>query len=258
MNRHLSDLFDLSGKIVLVAGGSEGIGYGMCEGLGAYGATVLIMSRNRENNLRAVDELRKSGVEAFPVICDIKDIDGVAAVLENIPRQFGKIDVLFCNASVARRKRLLDIDLQDFNYLMDINLRGTFFCALNCARIMKEQGYGKIICTASLLSFIIQKARGVYAMSKAAVAHMVRSMAVEFGPFGVTVNGVAPGLTLTSLNHAYFEEHPEELAEMVSRIPLGHPAKPEAFKGIAVFLASSASDHINGSIISIDGGEVCL
>ncbi|WP_446425571.1 SDR family NAD(P)-dependent oxidoreductase [Mailhella sp.] len=251
-------MFDLSGKVIVVIGGSKSIGFGMCEALAKQGASVIVVSRHAEENEKAAERLRQAGGAAWGKTADIKDIDRIREMLEEVRTEFGRVDVLFCNASVARRQPLWDVTPEDYDYLMDINLRGTFFSALNCARIMKEQGFGKIVCTTSLLSFVIQKDRGVYAMTKAASAHMVRSMATEFGPFGITVNGIAPGLTLTDMNRKRFEDMPEELADMVSRIALGHPAQPADFGGIAVFLASDASNHLNGSVIPVDGGESCL
>lgn len=251
-------IFDLTGKIIIVIGGSKSIGFGMCEALAEQGATVIIVSRHAEENEAAAEKLRQCGGTAFGKTADIKDVARIKEVLDEVRTEFGRIDVLFCNASVARRQPLWDVTPEDYDYLMDINLRGTFFSALNCARIMKEQGFGKIICTTSLLSFVIQKDRGVYAMTKAAAAHMVRSMATEFGPHGITVNGIAPGLTLTDLNRKRFEEMPEELEDMVSHIALGHPATPADFGGIAVLLASDASNHLNGAVIPVDGGESCL
>lgn len=252
------DIFDLTGKVVIVIGGSKSIGLAMSEAVGAKGATVIIVSRSAEENTRAAEDLRAKGIDAWAMTGDIQDTTRIRDILRETKARFGRIDVLFNNASVARRQPLWDVEEKDYDYLMDINLRGTFFSSLNCARIMKEQGFGKIINTASLVSFVAQKERGVYAMTKAAVAHMIRSMAIEFGEFGITVNGIAPGLTLTSLNRKRFEEHPEELEDMVSRISLGHPATPDDFAGVAVFLASSASNHMNGAIISVDGGESCL
>lgn len=251
-------MFDLKGRVIVVVGGSKSIGFGMCKALAGQGATVIVVSRSAEENARAVDNLRAEGGKAHGKCADLKDIVRMNEVFDEVFAEFGRIDVLFCNASVARRQPLWEVTPEDYDYLMDINLRGTFFSALKCARIMKEQGFGKIVCTTSLLSFVIQKDRGVYAMTKAAAAHMVRSMATEFGPFGITVNGIAPGLTLTDLNRKRFEEKPEELADMVSRIALGHPAKPADFGGIAVFLASDASNHLNGAVIPVDGGESCL
>lgn len=251
-------MFDLAGKVVVVVGGSKGIGFGMSDALAEHGAKVFIVNRNPKENTYAVASLKEKGGEVFGLCADIKDIAGMEAVFAEICNRFGHIDALFNNASIAHRQPLWDVTPKDYDALMDINLRGTFFSALNCARIMKRQGFGKIICTTSLLSFVIQKDRGVYAMTKAACAHMVRSMATEFGPFGITVNGIAPGLTLTELNRKRFEEKPEELSEMVSRIAVGHPARPADFAGIAVFLASSASDHLNGAVIPVDGGEYCL
>lgn len=251
-------MFDLAGKVIVVVGGSRSIGFGMCEALAAHGATVIIVSRGVQENAYAVDKLRDKGCKVLGKCADIQDVAHMNKVFDDVAREFGRIDVLFSNAAVAHRQPLWDVTPEDYDYLMNINLRGTFFSALKCARIMKEQGFGKIVCTASLLSFVIQKDRAVYAMTKAAVAHMVRSMATEFGPFGITVNGIAPGLTLTELNKKRFEEKPKELADMVSHIALGHPATPNDFGGIAVFLASDASRHLNGAIIPVDGGESCL
>ena len=252
------NMFDLTGRIIVVVGGSKSIGFGMSEALAEHGATVIIVSRNPEENARAVEKLKEKGGKAFGICADLKDISRMDELFDEVLGKFGRIDVLFSNASVARRQPLWEVTPEDYDYLMDINLRGTFFSALKCARIMREQGFGKIVCTTSLLSFVIQKDRGVYAMTKAASAHMVRSMAVEFGPFGITVNGIAPGLTLTDLNRKRFAETPEELADMVSRIAVGHPACPADFAGVAVFLASDASNHLNGAVIPVDGGESCL
>ncbi|MDP6043102.1 MAG: SDR family oxidoreductase, partial [Dehalococcoidales bacterium] len=167
---------------------------------------------------------------------------------------FGKIDILVNNAAVIVRGLAENVLDEDWDRIMNTNLRGLFFCCQMVGKEMIKQQKGKIINVSSVISQLVQSGRSVYAISKAGVSHLTRALAMEWSKYNISVNAISPGLTITSINHEHFAEHPDELEAFVKVIPRGRVGSPSDYAGAAVFLASDASDYVCGQTLLIDGG----
>lgn len=249
-------IFDLTGKVALITGGSKGIGLALSRGLARAGATVVIANRNEEVGQRTVEVFRAEGlsISFFPV--DISRLSSIQDLFDRVLAVYSKIDILVNNAALIIRKLADEYTEKDWNDTVDTNLKGTFFCCQLAAHHMKARGGGKIINLSSVLSQMCQPGRSVYSVTKAGIMHMTKALALEWGPYGINVNSIGPGCTLTDLNRKHFNDHPNELAQIVVGIPLGRPATPEDMVGAVLFLASSASDYVTGHTLLVDGGMV--
>jgi len=248
------ELFDLSGKVSIVTGGNQGIGLAIARGLAAAGAAVVIANRRAAEGQQAAESLRKEGLNAVAVPTDVSDISSVAALVSRVIRDFGKIDILVNNAAVIVRKPAENITGEDWDRIMNINLRGLFFCCQLVGQEMIKRKQGKIINVSSVISQLTQSGRSVYAISKAGVSHLTRALALEWSKYNISINAIGPGVTITDINKKYFAEHPEELQAFVNVIPRGREGHPRDYAGAAVFLASDASDYVCGQTLLIDGG----
>lgn len=250
--------FDLSGKVAIIIGGSQGIGFAIASGLAAAGATIIIANRKIESGQRAAESLSKDGFKAVAIPADITDRSSVESLISKAISDFGKIDVLVNSAGAMVRKPIEDITEQDWDYVMNTNLKGLFFCCQIAGREMVRQGKGRIINISSLRSQKMAPNRSVYAISKAGVSNLTRAFAYEWGKHGVTVNAIAPGTIITDFNRRHFEEHPDELAEIVKSIPKGRAGYPSDCVSAAVFLASDESEFVTGQVLFADGGtSIC-
>lgn len=247
-------LFDLSGRIAIVTGGNQGIGFGIARGLATAGATIVIANRRAAEGQKAAEALKKEDLKAVAVSTDVSNLSSVAALVSKVISDFGKIDILVNNAAIIIRKPAEEVTEEDWDRIMNTNLKGLFFCCQLVGREMIRQKRGKIINLSSVVSQIAQSNRSVYAIAKAGVSHLTRTLALEWSKYNINVNAIAPGVTLTDMNRPYFKEHPEILKEFVSATPKGRPGYPEDYAGAAVFLASDASDYMVGQTLLIDGG----
>jgi NAD(P)-dependent dehydrogenase (short-subunit alcohol dehydrogenase family) len=246
-------LFDLSGKIAVVTGGGTGLGRGIAEGLAQAGAHVVLTSRRKEVVARAAAEIQAAGGRAEAVAMDVTRIGGLPAFFQDIAARHGRLDVLVNNAGINRRASALDYTEADWDAVMTTDLKAVFFCAQAAARIMKEQGGGKVINVASLSSAITSTNQAAYAPAKAAVKQVTMGLAFELAPYKINVNAIGPGWFRTPLNDTLFQN--ETWARGVrSLIPLGRIGTPSDLAGTAVFLASPASDYVTGQLIYVDGG----
>ncbi|MAG15360.1 MAG: 2-deoxy-D-gluconate 3-dehydrogenase [Dehalococcoidales bacterium] len=248
------EFFDLSGKVAIVTGGNQGIGLAIARGLAAAGATVVIANRRAAEGRQAAESLQKEGLGAAAVPTDVSNISSVAAMVSRVISDFGKIDILVNNAAVIVRGLAEDVLDEDWDRMMNTNLRGLFFCCQLVGKEMIKQQKGKIINVSSVISQLVQSGRSVYAISKAGVSHLTRALAMEWSKYNISVNAISPGLTITSINCEHFAEHPDELEEFVKVIPRGRVGSPSDYAGAAVFLASDASDYVCGQTLLIDGG----
>ena len=249
------DLFDLSNRTAVVTGGNQGIGYEIVKGLARAGATVVIANRRAAEGEQAAQRLEKDGLKVSAVAADVSEKSSVESLVNQVRGNFEQIDILVNNAGVIARKPALDTSEEEWNRIFDINLKGLFFCCQIVGREMVKRGRGKIINISSNVSEVAMAGRSVYAVSKAGVSHLTRTLALEWAPHGVNVNAIGPGPTITELNQAYFDEHPEDLSERIASIPMARMGAPSDHVGAAIFLASDASDFVTGQTILVDGGS---
>ncbi len=248
------NMFDLSGKIAIVTGGNQGIGFGITQGLVSAGATVIIANRRAAEGQKAAETLQKEGFNAIAIPTDVSQKTSIAAMVEKVMNQFQKIDILVNNAAVMIRKPLEEFEENEWDTIINTNLRGLFLCCQLVGREMIKKKKGKIINISSILSQIVQPGRGVYATGKAGVSQLTRALALEWSKYNINVNAIGPGLTMTPINQKYFEDNPDELKKIIANIPLGREAYPKDYAGTAVFLASEASSYITGQTLLVDGG----
>ena len=242
----------LDGRVAMVTGGASGISRAMARALGAVGAHVWIADVNGEGAAEAVSELRAAGIQADAHDLDVTSRFSVETAVDEITRRAGRLDILFNGAGVVTRRRVLEMAEEDWDRLLAINLRGTFLCSQAAGRVMVEQGYGRIVNIASLTSFVGMMEVAAYTTSKSAVAGLTRALAVEWGPKGVNVNAIAPGVYRTALNTALLDT--DRGRELLMRTPLKRYGKVEELQGACVFLSSEAASFVNGEILAVDGG----
>ncbi|MCK4579884.1 MAG: glucose 1-dehydrogenase [Dehalococcoidia bacterium] len=249
------DIFDLSGKTAIVTGGNQGIGLAIARGLATAGASVVIANRRAVEGQKAAELLGSDGFTALAIPTDVSSTAAVAELVSRTIAELGKIDILVNAAAVIVRKPVEDISEEEWDGLMDINLKGLFFCCQLVGRHMIERRKGKIINISSNISQSIQVLRSIYAVSKAGVSHLTRALALEWAKYNINVNAIGPGPTITPFNRKYFDEHPDDLRQRIDSIPMGRMGDPSDYVGAAVFLASGASDFVTGQTLLVDGGS---
>ncbi|WP_035348581.1 glucose 1-dehydrogenase [Edaphobacter aggregans] len=246
-------LFDLTGKSAVVVGGTSGIGLAMAVGLAEAGADVVATSRRAEQVEEAAQAIEAKGRRALRLTSDVGDRASLEAVLEGTLKEFGKVDILINSAGKIKREPTLTVSEETWNDIMDTNVTGTLRACQIFGRHMLERGYGRIINIASLNSFVSLKEVTAYAASKAAVAALTKSLAVEWSARGVTVNAIAPGVFRTALNQKLLDES-DRGKELLMRTPMGRFGKTEELVGSAIYLASNASTFVTGEVLVVDGG----
>jgi NAD(P)-dependent dehydrogenase (short-subunit alcohol dehydrogenase family) len=250
----MSDLFDLTGKVAVVAGGAGGIGHAQALGLADAGADVVVASRHMEHLEEVAKEIKAKGRKALAVSVDVVQEQSVADMVKHILKEFPRIDILVNAAGLAIRKPADSFPIDEWQQVMDINARGTFLTCQAVGRGMIEQRSGKIINLSSVRGrYGLPADYAAYCASKGAVDTLTRTLACEWAKYNVLVNALAPTIVETELTRTALAD-PEYAKRMKSRIPLGRWAMPEDIVGATVFFASSASDFITGQILYIDGG----
>lgn len=243
--------FDLSGKSAIVTGASTGLGKGMTCALAAAGADILLVDHVASDD--SAREVRTLGRRAVTLVVDLMKPESVTAVIEAALTSFGKIDILVNNAGIIRRTPALEFSESDWDDVMTLNAKAVFFLAQAAARDMTKRKRGKIINVASLLSFQGGITVPSYAASKGAVAQVTKALANEWASLGICVNAIAPGYMATNNTRALRDDTVRSQA-ILARIPAGRWGIPDDLGGAAVFLASSASDYVNGHVLVVDGG----
>jgi len=250
----MDDLFSVANQVVLVSGGTRGIGFAIAAGFAQRGGIVVITGRTVEGANEAAARLRANAM--FPPIgaaCDVADVDQVKRLAESVLEMFGRVDVLINVAGVNRRKPAIDVTDEDYDYILGTNLRGSFLLSREIGKAMIARGSGNQINIASLNTDRPLKNVLPYAMSKSAIAHMTRGLALEWGPSGIRVNAIAPGFILTDLTRKLWSDETMH-AWGVANTPQRRLGTPEDCVGAALFLASPASAFITGQVLYVDGG----
>jgi NAD(P)-dependent dehydrogenase (short-subunit alcohol dehydrogenase family) len=248
-----SSLFDLSGQIALVTGTSRGLGQYFARALATAGADLILTSRKRESLSEFADEIRSLGRRVANLELDVRDEASIRQMAVEAEAAFGQVHILVNNAGCNVRKPALDVTWDDWNLILDTNLRGSFFVAQAIARGMIERGYGRIINIGSVTSVFGYAGLGPYGASRGGIRQLTMSLAADWGSHGVTVNCLAPGWFKTKQNQVLYEDQ-EWVEYLIERIPVNRPGLPNDMDGAIVFLASEASRYITGQTLLVDGG----
>jgi gluconate 5-dehydrogenase len=248
------DLFNLTGKLALVTGGTHGIGLAIAEGLAVAGARIILNGHTPENLTRAVKRCEEKGYAVSGYLFDISNREMVDINLEKIRKQEGDVDILVNNAAIHHRVKLIDMRLEDFRKVLDVNLTAQFYLAQQVALQMINNRQGKIINLCSMMSEVGRDTTGAYASAKGGLKMLTKSMATEWAQHNIQVNGIGPGYIRTDATGPISEPGSPIYDFIISRTPAGKWGKPEDIAGAAIFLASRASDFVNGHILYVDGG----
>jgi 2-deoxy-D-gluconate 3-dehydrogenase len=251
MAKEKSNLFSLDGKTAIVTGGSTGLGQGMALGLAGAGADIVLVDYVESGE--TAEMIKASGRKVSVIVANLMEMSSITTVVDKTVKEFGKVDILINNAGIIRRADAIEFTEKDWDDVMLLNSKTIFFLAQAVAKDMMKRKYGKIISTASLLAFQGGIRVPSYAASKGAVAQITKALANEWGKFGININAIAPGYMATNNTKALREDAVREKA-IVERIPAGRWGTPEDLQGAAVFLASPASDYVNGHVLVVDGG----
>ncbi|RFU64825.1 SDR family NAD(P)-dependent oxidoreductase [Peribacillus glennii] len=246
-------LFDLSGKTALVTGGGRGIGKSIALALAEAGANVAVTSRTEAELQQVADEISGFSRKAYYSSVDVRNKEEITPFVEEVVEKEGKIDILVNGAGTNKRIPFLELSEEDWDFVMDINLKSVLFVSQAVIPQMKKQKYGKIINIASLTSELGFNNMAVYGASKGGVSQITKAMAVEFADDGILTNAIGPGYFKTEMTKVLFEDL-KRVEWMTSRIPLKRTGNVEDLQGTAVFLASDASNYITGQTIYVDGG----
>ena len=245
-------LFDLEGKVAIVTGASRGLGKAMAIALGQAGANVVGVGQSDMSSTEA--EIKKAGKEFLPIKADLTSTEKVDEIVKKTLEKFGRVDILVNNAGTIRRQDAIDYTEKDWDDILNLNLKTVFFLSQRVAKeFMKQKSGGKIINIASMLSFQGGIRVPAYTASKSGVAGITKALANEWAKYNINVNAIAPGYMATDNTEAIREDEKRN-KEILDRIPAGRWGTPEDLAGTVVFLASKASDYVNGYTISVDGG----
>jgi NAD(P)-dependent dehydrogenase (short-subunit alcohol dehydrogenase family) len=247
------NLFNLTGKAAIVTGSSRGLGRYMARALARAGADVAVTSRTLSSLDEIAGEVREIGREVFTHELDVRSYDSVQTMVEDTHRHFGKIDILVNNAGCNVRKPAVDVTPEDWNMVLETNLRGPFFMAQAVARKMIPRRYGRIINIGSVTSVFGYAALAPYCASRGGIRQLTMSLADDWGIHGITVNCLAPGWFKTAQTRVLYED-PTWVDYLIDRIPLKRVGQPGDLDGAVVFLASDASEYVTGQTLLVDGG----
>lgn len=242
-------LFDLTARVAIITGGSQGLGFGMASALARYGADVVIANRNETRGQKAAEEIMKSfGNKTLAVKADVSHPDEAEKVIEISLQAFNRIDILINNAGHGLRKSALETTLQEWDDIMNVHVRAAFFLSKLVAPVMMKQRKGRVINISSQQATCAPSERAAYSPAKKCLEQLTRVLATEWGPYNITVNAISPGRMLTPINPELSRD------SKPTNIPLGRYGVAEDLYGVVVFLASDASGYVTGVNILVDGG----
>jgi gluconate 5-dehydrogenase len=252
-------VFELNGKVALVTGANYGIGFAIAKGLAEAGAKIAFNGRNPEHIKKALDEYKKLGIDAHGYVCDVTDEAQVSEMVKNINNDIGRIDILVNNAGIIKRIPMTEMSVKDFKEVVDIDLVSAFIVSKAVIPDMIENGGGKIINICSMMSELGRETVSAYASAKGGLKMLTKNIASEYGKFNIQCNGIGPGYIETPQTAPLREVQPDGKPHpfdsfIKAKTPAERWGKPEDLIGPAVFLASSASDFVNGHILYVDGG----
>jgi 2-deoxy-D-gluconate 3-dehydrogenase len=254
---HDSRSFRLDRCLAVITGASAGIGKSFALAFGQAGAEVILVSRRRERLMEVQREVEAKGGKAHVICADLSRIDQIQTLAEGVAALAGNSGlnlVLVNNAGFAFTKPALDVSEDDWNRVLDLHAKGTFFCSQRIGRLMIDRHYGKIINLSSTWSTSTDMGKSVYGLAKAGVSYLTAALSTEWLPMGVRVNAIAPCATLSESTQLHMQKDPGRTKRLLSRIKLGRFAEPSDLAGAAIFLASPASDFISGQTLFVDGG----
>jgi NAD(P)-dependent dehydrogenase (short-subunit alcohol dehydrogenase family) len=248
------DRFRLDGRVAVITGGTKGLGRAMAEGMAEAGAQCALLSRHGdEAEAEAAAISAKTGQRCAGYGCDVTDPQQVESTVAAILAQFGQIDILVNNAGINLRGSIDNLTLDEFSLVQQINVTGPWLMCKAVSAHMRERRYGRVINIGSTLSVIALADRTPYCSSKGAILMMTKALAMEWAPYGITVNAMLPGPFATDMNLPLLED-PEMYKSFIAKIPMGRWGELEEIQGLAVFLASDASSFVTGAAITVDGG----
>ncbi|MFC2042994.1 SDR family NAD(P)-dependent oxidoreductase [Chloroflexota bacterium] len=248
-------LFDLSKKVAIVTGGSQGIGMFIAKGFANLGADVAIVNRRDETGKRAIAELKRLyGINAISIAANVIDSNAVEAMVERVIREFGRIDILVNNAGIIIRSSIEQMSEKDWDQVLDTNLKGSWLCSRAVVNYMLPHQKGKIINISSVASMLGLINRAAYCASKGGVSALTRALAVELAKYNIQVNAIGPGFIQTEINKDLLESDPTRHKRILDNIPMSRFGYPQEVANLAIFLASDASNYLTGQTIYVDGG----
>lgn len=246
-------LFTLRGRVALVTGAARGLGLAMATGLARVGARVLLNGREPERLALVVESLRAQGLDAAPLAFDVADEAATNDAFAAITREHGRLDILVSNVGFRNRRPIGELTRADMRQMLETNLTAAFGLAKSAAGIMLPRRYGRLIMVTSVAGPLSRSGDAAYTASKGGLAALTRSLAVEYGPHGITANAIAPGFFATETN-AYLVGDPAMQAFLERRVPLRRWGNPPEIAAAAVFLASDEAAYVNGHVLTVDGG----
>lgn len=253
------NMFSLEGKTAIITGAAMGIGKAIAKAFAGAGANVVVADIDEEKGKQTVEELKKKSVDSIFCLLDVRNHEQIRSCIEKTVEHFGKIDILMNNAGIGRPRASAEMSVKDWQDVIDINLSGVFFMSQAAGKVMIKQGFGNIVNTVSMSAYICNwhSAQTNYYAAKAGVAAVTKALAAEWAPYGIRVNGIAPGVTVTDQTDWMFKDPSmkDYVKEIFDWTPLGRPAQPEELTGACIYLASDASSYTTGHVIVIDGGH---
>ena len=247
-------LFDLTGKVAIITGGNGGLGLGMALGLAGAGANIVVAARNQAKTSQALAEIKALGVKVLGIEVDVSQETEISRMVTQTVESLGRVDILVNNAGISVRKQPQELTADEWDRVVDVNLKSVFLASKEVYPHMKEQSGGKIINIGSMFSLFGSDWVSPYSASKGGVVQLTKSLAVAWAADNIQVNAILPGWFMTSLTESIPERDPARYQLINQRIPAERWGDPEELQGPVVFLASSASDYVTGAVLTVDGG----